>query len=190
MIDSNELFEVESHIRWGCIDSSRQMKLFKLLQSSPSLATDADEFGTTLLMIAADAANLEAVQHLCLLGSNSGALASTGDTPLICVVRGALDDPPGSRSTETRTAIIDTLVQYGANPNQLGWQGCSALHYAVMYGLTDAVHRLLLGGADSLVRLSDPPSDDNAIELAQSHRFRGSDQQRQAILALLTEKHV
>ena len=46
-------------------------------------------------------------------------------------------------------------------------------------------NQLLLGGADPLVRLCDPPSDQNAIELAESYRFQGNDQQRNAILTLL-----
>lgn len=185
MIDANEFFELESQIAWGCTDPSRQKAFLKQLESSPTtLAIGENEFGCTLLMAAAEAGNLEVVQQLCRLGSNAGAIASTGDTPLICVIRGAVNDP----APETRSAIIDTLVQYGANPNQLGWQGCSALHCAVIYGLKDLVHRLLLGGADPLVRLCDPPSDENAIELAESCRFRGNDQQRQAILDLL--KHV
>jgi ankyrin repeat protein len=186
MIADDDFYELESHMRWGCADPSRQLAFLNRLRSSTALAVDANEFGTTLLMVAADAANLEAVQQLCLLGANAKALASTGDTPLICAVRGAMDDAPEVRLTETRAAIIDTLVQYGADPNQLGWQGCSALHYAVIYGLKDLVYRLLLGGADPFVRLCDPPSEENAIELAKSRRFRGDEPQRQAILALLT----
>ena len=181
VIDTDEFFELESLINWGCTDPSRQMTFLKLLQSSPAFATDTDEFGITLLMFAAEAGNLEAVQQLCRLGADAGALASTGDTPLICVIRGYSNE----QEIKASSAIINTLVQHGGNPNQLGWQGCSALHYAVIYGLTALVHQLLLGGADPLVRLCDPPSDQNAIELAESYRFQGNDQQRNAILTLL-----
>ena len=181
MIDTEEFFEIEALINWGCTDPSRQMTFLKLLQTSPAFATDSDEFGITLLMFAAEAGNLEAVQQLCRLGADARALASTGDTPLICAIRGLSNE----QETKARSAIINTLVQHGGNPNQLGWQGCSALHYAVIYGLTDLVHQLLLGGADPLVRLCDPPSDENAIELAESYRFQGNDQQRNAILTLL-----
>lgn len=181
MIETDKFLELESLISWGCTDTSRQMTFLDLLHSSPSLATDTDEFGTTLLMSAAEAGNLEAAQQLCRLGADAGALASTGDTPLICVIRGFSN----GQETKARSAIINTLVQHGGNPDQLGWQGCSALHYAVIYGSTDLVHQLLLGGADPLVRLCDPPSDENAIELADSDRFRGNEQQRRAILALM-----
>jgi ankyrin repeat protein len=185
MIDTNVLSELERHIRWGCTDATRQLAFFNKLESSPNLATDADEFGTTLLMIAASAANLEAVKHLCLLGSNASALASTGDTPLTCTIQGARDEPP---SFEARSAVIETLLHYGANPNQLGWQGCSALHQAIIYAFPTLVQTLLLGGANPSVRLCDPPSEEDAIELAQSRRFRGTEQQRLAILALLTAR--
>ena len=180
--------ELASHISWGRIDPSHQTKALQTLQSRPSLASDENEFGESLLMVAAEAANQEVVHQLCLLGSNTRALASTGDTPLICAVRGAYDEPPGTEITEARAAIIDTLIQFGADPNQLGWQGCSALHYAVIYGFVELVRHLLLGGADPMVRLCDPPNDESAIELAESGRFYGSDQQRRAIIGLL--KHV
>jgi ankyrin repeat protein len=176
MMSVDTFSELESHIRWGCVDSSRQTKVFQTLQSCPALATDEDEFGQTLLMI---------VNQLCLLGSNTRALASTGDTPLICAVAGARDDPPEAEVSEVRSAIIDTLIQFGADPGQLGRQGCSALHYAVIYGFVELVRHLLIGGADPMVRLCDPPSDESSIELAESDRFYGTDQQRHAIIGLL-----
>jgi ankyrin repeat protein len=188
MISADAFSELASHINWGRVDLSHQTKALQALQSCPAIATDEDEFGETLLMVAAGAANLEIVNQLCLLGSNACALASTGDTPLICAVRGAYDEPPEAETTDARAAIIDTLIRFGADPNQLGWQGCSALHYAVMYGFVDLVRHLLVGGADPMVRLCDPPSNESAIEIAESKRFYGSDQQRQAIIALL--KHV
>jgi ankyrin repeat protein len=177
--------ELESDICWGPSKPARQTKILQALQINPALATDEDEFGHTLLMYAAQAANLEVVSHLCRLGANTQALASTGDTPLICAVGGADNEPPEADTTEARAAIIETLIQFGANPDQLGWQGCSALHYAVIYGRVALVRQLLLGGADPTVRLSDPPSDENAIELAESGRFYGSEAQRLAIKGLL-----
>lgn len=185
MISADAFAELGSHINWGRVDLSHQTKALQALQSSPAIATDEDEFGETLLMVAAGAANLEIVNQLCLLGSNVRALASTGDTPLICAVRGAYGETPKAEVTEARVAIIDTLIRFGADPDQLGWQGCSALHYAVMYGFVELVHHLLIGGADPMVRLCDPPSKECAIELAESKRFYGSEQQRQAIIALL-----
>lgn len=185
-MNSTDAFsELASHISWGGIEKSHQMEVLQALQSCPALATEEDEFGETLLMIAAEAANLEVVNQLCLLGSNTSALASTGDTPLICAVRGAYDESPEAEVTEARAAIIDTLIRFGADPDQLGWQGCSALHYAVMYGFVELVRHLLLGGADPRIRICDPPSHESAIELAESERFYGSEHQRHAIIALL-----
>jgi len=185
MNSADAFSELESHISWGRVDPSRQTKALQAIQSSPVLATVEDEFGHTLLMIGAEVANVEVVNQLCLLGSNARALASTGDTPLICAVRGAYDELPEVAITEARAAIIDTLIQFGADPDQLGWQGCSALHYAVIYGFVELVRHLLIGGADPMARLCDPPSNESAIELAESERFYGSDQQRHAIIRLL-----
>lgn len=185
-MNSADVFsELASHISWGRIKKSHQVEALQALQSSPALATAEDEFGETLLMIAAGAANLEVVNQLCLLGSDVSAVAATGDTPLICAVRGACDESPEAEVTEARTAIIDTLIRFGAAPDQLGWQGCSALHFAVMYGFVELVRHLLVGGADPKARICDPPSNESAIELAESERFYGSENQRHAIIDLL-----
>jgi ankyrin repeat protein len=187
MIDPDEFFEIESLIEWGPTDPSRQAEFVARLRSCPGLATGTDGFGNTLLMSAAEAANLEAVRALCLQGADAGALAETGDTPLICAVRGLLNDSPEAPSLDTRAAIVLALIEHGADPNRLGWQGCSALHCAIVYGAVGLVRALLAGGADPQVRLCDPPSREDAIELAESGRFHGSDADRQQIIFLLKQ---
>ncbi len=186
MIDSDDKFsELESAIRWGCVDPLLQAGLVAMLEHTPALVSLSDEFGETLLMIAADAGNVEIVHKLCALGADSKALSLTGNTALIAVVGGARDDASGTEGIKLREDIIKLLLEYGAEPNQLGYQGCSALHYAVMYGQTELVQCLICGGADPKVQLCDPPDNLDAIALAESARFYGNEAQRQAIVRLL-----
>ena len=185
MIDDDTFCELECHISWGHDDPARQALFLEALRNSPALAGAEDEFGSTLLMTAAEAANLEAVRELCRAGANPRALASTGDTPLICAVRGFMNDAQGNSTESVRAEIVDVLIQHGADPNQLGYQGCIALHYAVIYGLVELVRHLLRGGGDPAVRLCDPPSEENAIELAESGRGTRTEAQKREIIRLL-----
>jgi len=185
MIQEREFSELENLIRWGGSSFPHQEVFIARVQAQPALAKDADAHGTTLLMVAAEVANLDAARLLCRLGADVNAEDLSGNNPLICVVQGGRDDLAQDNNFFTRSTIVDQLVRSGANPNKLGYQGCSALQCAIIFGQVNLVERLLLGGGDASQRLSDYPSNEDAYELVKSNRFRGSDSQREAILCLL-----
>lgn len=181
-----EIAEFEALIRWGSVDAPRQQQLIEALQKHPQLAREADEHGVTLLMIAAGAANVAATELLCRLGSDTNAMSHAGETPLINVVR-ELDSEGRTSPDEmrARSRVIDHLTSNGADPNLLGYQGCSALHWAIIYGQVKIVDHLLRSGARPEIRLNDPPDDESAGELVSSRRFRGNELQRKLIADLI-----
>lgn len=187
MINSVEMSGLENLIRW--VNCERHNKIFEeQLRLRPILAKEKDDFGMTLLMIAADAGNISAAKLLCNLGADVNAVSESGEMPLINVVRGM--DGEKSRfegECETRMKVIDCLATCGANPNTLGYQGCSALHWAIIYGRVEFVKCLLSFGGDPGIRLDDPPDCENGYELVNSSRFRGTSAQKKRIFDLLSE---
>lgn len=186
MIDRNDLSNLESMIRWGTVDEARQKYFEDQMADRPELAKFSDEFGVTLLIVSAGAGNFVATKLLCTLGADANACSDVGETPLINVVREA--GAEGEQSMEeirARLNIIDCLALYGADPNFLGYQGCSALHWSIIYGQVRFVERLLQVGARPEIQLNDPPDHQAANELVKSSRCRGTIEQKRLIAELL-----
>lgn len=185
MINSAEMSGLENLIRW--VNSDLYQRRFEeQLRACPVLAIEKDEFGTTLLMVAADAGNISAVRCLCESGAEVNAVSESGEIAIINVVRGLQNERARfDMECEIRIEIINYLVSCGANPNALGYQGCSALHWAIIYGYVDFVKCLLSVGGDPNVRLCDPPSCESGYDLVNSSRFRGTNAQRKYISDLL-----
>lgn len=150
------------------------------VEHMPGIASITDEFGTTALMLACDHADLLLVERLCSLGSDVNARADTGETPLVNLIRAASFGE--ARSPE---ACARLLLVHGADPNRRVYDGCSALHQAIIHSQVDLVRLLLDFGADPGVRIDDGPSQENALELARSKRPQGEVQDRRAIVDLL-----
>jgi ankyrin repeat protein len=184
MIDCGDLSILESLIRWGVVDASRQRRFEEYINNQLELVKCSDRFGTTLLMLAAGAGNFEATQFLCALGADANALSHAGETPLISLVREAEIEQSGEEIL-ARIRIIDCLALHGANPNLLGYQGCSALHWSIIYGQVKFVDQLLRVGARPEIRLNDPPDHQTASELVNSTRCRGTNTQKKLIAELL-----
>ena len=87
MKERDEISDLDALIRWGIVNASHQTEFEQRVRCNPHLALDADEFGTTLLMIAAGAGNFAATELLLKLGADVNALSQSGETPLINVIR-------------------------------------------------------------------------------------------------------
>jgi uncharacterized protein len=138
-----------------------------------------DEFGTTPLIDASYYGDYEIVEALCGLGADVNARASTGETPLVNVVRGAAFSE-ASKPLE----CASLLLQCGANPNSLVYDGCNALHQAIIHVQVDLVELFLKFGADPRVCIEDGPSKENAFELAESGRPQGQREQLNLMIDL------
>ena len=152
------------------------------LLKTPLLVTLQNEDGTNLLIETAGIGNTSVIEVLCELGSDINLVDSLGETALINTIRSAAFQ---TIDKETQLLNMKILLDYGANPNQLAYDGCSALHQAVIFSQLEAVQLLFCNHADAFVRLDDPPSQENSIELVKSTRFRGTKQEQNDMYNLL-----
>jgi ankyrin repeat protein len=152
-----------------------------LIRSTPGIAQLSDEFGTTALLVACKFAALSTTTLLCDLKSDVNARAQTGESPLVNVIHGA-------RFGMARDAVecMRLLLQRGADPNVLVYDGCNALHQAIIHSQVDLVRELLEHEADPSIRLDDWPNQEDAMELASSERPQGTEEQRLKIIKLLS----
>ncbi|WP_410498349.1 ankyrin repeat domain-containing protein [Chitinibacter sp. S2-10] len=181
----NDVFShLESLIRWGSLDSIRQQEFFSILQAQPNLACDCDGDGTSLLMIAADAGNKATIETLCNFGANVDAVSAGGETALINAIRWSAEEDFDGKM---RHEIVELLLESGADTNLIGFQGCSALHWAVIEGDPSTVEILLhyAGSIDSEIVDRNPMT---AMALLLSGRFKGTAAQREVIAGLLDDK--
>ncbi|KDO21851.1 hypothetical protein SPRG_12352 [Saprolegnia parasitica CBS 223.65] len=93
--------------------------------------------GPSLLVLAARAGDLEAVDSLLAVGLNVNAIVAQDTTPLITAVQ------------SEHTEIVRSLLRHGADPNVVPPSGFTALQEACRHGLTDIVTALLEHGADT-----------------------------------------
>jgi hypothetical protein len=104
---------------------------------------------------------------------------------LISLVLGARDHEDRPARTLERVHMANLLLEAGADPNALGYQGCSALHYSVIHAQAALCGCLVRGGADPRRRIEDSPSNENSYELLVSPRFRGTTAQRSELSRVL-----
>jgi ankyrin repeat protein len=162
------------------VDAREAIK--RILVGNPVLASCADSDGTTALMVLSEFGPAWLVRALCELGADVDKVSLLGKTALINAIRAAAfgqsrDDVPAAR----------ILLGHGANPDLIAWDGCSALHQAIIYSQVVLVKMLLDHGADTSARFVDPPSTENALELARSGRVRGTDAEKFEIIQLLMQ---
>ena len=107
----------------------------------PELARRANEDGSTVLIAACCGAHRSVVQLLCDLGADVNTRSALGETPLINVVRGA-----AAEVAKEPVAAARLLLEGGADPNVLAYDGCNRLHQAIIHSNVDLV-RLFLASA-------------------------------------------
>jgi ankyrin repeat protein len=174
---------LEKLIRWGAVDSIRQQELLSILQSDSSIVSKSDEYGTSLLMVAADAGNKAVIEALCRFGANVNAISDGGETALVNAVRW---DAPEDLYGKMRHEIVKLLLELGADANLIGFQGCSALHWAVIEGDPSVVEIMLRHGGHADFRDADR-NGMTAKDVLLSGRFRGTAAQRDVIAGLLSK---
>jgi ankyrin repeat protein len=115
-----------------------------LCRQTLSAGADVDErdsIGRTALHWAARYAFLDIMRELLQAGADPNATFLDGQSPLhaVAIECDHLDD---------RLAVIDMLVESGADPNSMGEMGMTCLHFAVMAGNAVIVKHLTNSGAD------------------------------------------
>ncbi|MBN2269645.1 MAG: ankyrin repeat domain-containing protein [Sedimentisphaerales bacterium] len=120
---------------WEIIDKGDTDKLLELLTSDYDV-NQCDEYGTTLLDLAARKSSLEMIRILLDAGAEINSFDSEGGTPLM----GAVE--------EHREDVVEFLLGQGADPN-IGTTSCGMpLHYAARNGDVGIGRLLLEHGAE------------------------------------------
>ena len=190
------------------IASRDQQQASRLLEASPGLARQVVETGATrqvstdyyfkeiehyvyagdtALHIAAAAYALEIAKDLFARGANVRARNRRGAEPLHYAVDGAPDSHTWNPTAQQ--AIVEYLIEVGADPNSQDKSGVTPLHRAVRTRCTAAVQTLLANGANPRLRNG---SGSTSLHLAVQNTGRGGsgssasrEQQREIILLLL-----
>jgi ankyrin repeat protein len=106
--------------------------------------------GATPLFLAAEVNNLDVIKALVEAGADPLVATERGTTPLM-MSAGAGTDVQRERSDAERAVALDTakfLVEHGADVNQVGQYGWTALHAATYQGIKDVIEYLVSKGAD------------------------------------------
>jgi ankyrin repeat protein len=144
--------------------------------------------GDTALHLAAAAYDRKTAKALVSKGAQSNARNRRGAEPLHYAAVGL----PGSAAwnSNAQAAIIEYLIEAGANPNSADNDGVTPLHRAVRTRCASAVRALLAGGADARRKNK---SGSTPLHLAVQNTGRGgtgsapSQQQQKEIILLLLQ---
>jgi ankyrin len=123
--------------------------------------TEIELDGATPVALAAEVNNLEAIKLLVNAGADPLLGTETGTTPLM-LASGAGTDVQRARTLDERATAVQTvryLVEHGANVNDVGQFGWTALHSASYQGLNDVIDYLVSKGAkiDAMDTLGQTP---------------------------------
>jgi ankyrin repeat protein len=190
------------------IGSRDEQKASRLLDASPGLAQQVAEVGATrqvstayyfteiehyvyagdtALHIAAAAYARDIAKKLLARGASVCARNRRGAEPLHYAVDGIPDSPTWNPAAQE--AIVECLIEAGADPNSVDKGGASPLHRAVRTRCASAVRTLLANGADPLRKNG---SGSTPLHLAVQNTGRGGtgssasrEQQREIIWLLL-----
>ncbi|VAW74234.1 hypothetical protein MNBD_GAMMA12-3491 [hydrothermal vent metagenome] len=136
--------------------TTTQVTQLKLLTHSLKNVNMKDLFSNTLLHIAAEADNSNAIKILLQAKVNVRSVNSFGDTALILAVKNG------------NTKIVKQLLKASVNINRKNNQGATPLHIAVTHGYSTIVRLLLLNKADvDIVN----PLGNSAIHIASSKGY-------------------
>ncbi len=142
----------------------------------------SDQEGSTLLMLAARSGHVPAVTYLLANKASVNARNKYGDTPLmaaalkghvevarVLLANGAELNPPGwtplhYAAFENRAAMIEFLLEKGANKNAVAPNEFTPLMLAARNGNEEAARALLYGDPD--VNYKTRSSGDTALKLA------------------------
>jgi ankyrin repeat protein len=180
----------------------------RLVEASPGLARQVAELGATrqvstayyfkeiehyvyagdtALHVAAAAYALDISKKLLAAGANVCARNRRGAQPLHYAVDGIPDSPTWNPAAQE--AVVECLIEAGADPNSTDKGGVSPLHRAVRTRCAGAVRTLLAYGADPRRKNG---SGSTPLHLAVQNTGRGGsgssasrEQQREIIVLLL-----
>ena len=149
--------------------AGRHFELAQVLHRNGSSVDPPGERGKSLLHCAAYKEDLEMIQVLLDYGLNVNTPDKLGSTPLNFALE--------YRSTVIDPRVVRLLLDHGADPNVLGWQGKTQLHRASQSGRIEIIRLLVEHGASVEVR------DDEG----RTPMDVASGEQREEIIKLLLE---
>ena len=106
--------------------------------------------GATPLFLAAEVNNLDVIKALVEAEADPLIANERGTTPLMMAAGRRHGRAKGTRSAEERATALETakfLVEHGADVNQAGQYGWTALHAASYQGMNDVIEYLVSKGA-------------------------------------------
>jgi len=151
----------------GAIASGERTRAIQLLEAAPRLAIEAAHVGAT--RETADAHFLDAIEHYVYAGDTALHIAAAAYAPDVArelirlgasprarnrmgaePLHYAAVGNPGSRHWDpvAQAAVIDVLIDAGADPNAVDKRATAPIHCAVRTRCAAAVHVLLAHGAD------------------------------------------
>jgi len=201
--------EARLHLFFRAIAARDAGEALRLLQATPSLATDVAKIGATrqggndyffeeilhyayagdtALHLAAAAHQPAIVEDLLKSGANVRAPNRRGAEPLHYAADGAPDSV--AWHPEQQAAVVQPLIAAGADPNATDKSGVAPLHRAVRTRCSAAVRALLANGADARRRNK---SGSTPLQLARQDTGRGGTggaaarHEQETIVALLLQ---
>nr|WP_283055207.1 ankyrin repeat domain-containing protein [Thetidibacter halocola] len=133
-------------------DREAVVTLLRAAGATVAPPTEAETPATPLLHAASAARNDDLVRELVSLGWSANPRDANGMTPLIALAEALTRKGYSFAAELSAERMVKTLLAAGADPDAIGPEGRSALHFAVLSGREMIVTALLDGGADPDLR--------------------------------------